>query len=105
TRHQCVARDITSPHYRAMSVALLIRRLAASLTLLWLVISVTFVLIRLAPGDPASFLVSPSATPADAARLRESLGLDRPLPVQYARWLGLTLRGDLRTSLASGPPV
>jgi len=88
-----------------MSVALLMRRIATSVTLLWLVISLTFVLIRLAPGDPAAFLVSPTATPADAARLRTELGLDRPLPVQYARWLGATLRGDLGSSFASGRSV
>lgn len=88
-----------------MSATLVLRRIGTSLTLLWLVISLTFVLIHLAPGDPAAFLVSPTATPADAARLHAALGLDRSLPVQYARWLGATLRGDLGTSFSSGRTV
>ena len=88
-----------------MSVAIVLRRIGTTLTLLWLVISLTFVLIHLAPGDPAAFLVSPTATAADAARVRAELGLDRPLPLQYARWLGATLRGDLGTSFASGHTV
>ncbi|MGH7618204.1 MAG: ABC transporter permease, partial [Gemmatimonadaceae bacterium] len=53
-----------------------LRRLAGALLLLWLVLTITFALIRLAPGDAATFLVPPSATPADAARIRADLGLD-----------------------------
>jgi peptide/nickel transport system permease protein len=100
-----VARDDGQIHYRIMSLALPIRRLAAALALLWLVVSLTFVLIRLAPGDPAAFLVSPTASATDAARVRADLGLDHPIPVQYARWLGATLRGDLGTSFSSGRSV
>lgn len=88
-----------------MPVAVVLRRVAASLTLLWLVVSLTFVLIRMAPGDPAAFLVSPAATASDAARTRAALGLDRPLAVQYARWFMATLRGDLGTSFSTGRPV
>jgi peptide/nickel transport system permease protein len=66
--------------------------------LYWCVLSLTFALLRLAPGDPATFLLAPGASAADAARLRTELGLDRPIAVQYARWLGATLRGDLGTS-------
>lgn len=73
--------------------------------LLWLVVTVTFVLVRLAPGDPAAFLVPPGATEADAARLRGELGLDDSMAVQYARWLGAMLRGDFGTSFSSGRPV
>ena len=83
----------------------LARRLASAALLLWLVVTLTFVLVRLAPGDPAAFLVAPGASQADAARLRAELGLDRSMLVQYARWLGATLRGDLGTSFASGAPV
>ena len=83
----------------------LLRRLGAAVALLWLVVSLTFVLVRAAPGDPAALLLPPTADAADAARLRTSLGLDRPLAVQYARWLGATLRGDLGTSFAQGRPV
>lgn len=88
-----------------MPTTLLARRLLAALALLWLVVSLTFVLIRLAPGDPAEFLVAPGATAADLARLRTELGLDRSMFVQYAHWLGAMLRGDLGTSFSSARPV
>ncbi len=83
----------------------LLRRLGAAVALLWLVVSLTFVLVRAAPGDPAALLLPPTADAADAARLRTSLGLDQPLVVQYGRWIGATLRGDLGTSFAQGRPV
>ena len=73
--------------------------------LLWLVVSLTFLLLHAAPGDAAALLVPPSATAADAARLRAELRLDRPLAVQYARWMGAVLSGDLGESFASRRPV
>jgi len=82
-----------------------LRRLAGALLLFWLVLTLTFALIRLAPGDPATFLVPPSATPADAARLRAELGLDDPLVVQYARWAMRLLHGDLGESFSLHQPV
>jgi peptide/nickel transport system permease protein len=69
------------------------------------VLSLTFALLRLAPGDPATFLLPPAATAADAARLRAELGLERPVMVQYARWVRGTLRGDLGTSFTDRRPV
>jgi peptide/nickel transport system permease protein len=69
------------------------------------VVTLTFVLVRLAPGDPATLLVPADASPADAARLRARLGLDAPLAVQYARWAGGVLRGDLGESIALDRPV
>jgi peptide/nickel transport system permease protein len=83
----------------------LLRRVGAAALLLWLVVTLTFVLVRAAPGDPAALLVPPSATAADAARLRAELGLDAPSVVQYARWVGGLLRGDLGESFASRRPV
>lgn len=88
-----------------MQSSLLFRRVGAGALLLWLVVTVTFMLVRMAPGDPAAFLVPPGASEADAARLRGELGLDDSMAVQYARWLGGMLRGDLGTSFASGRPV
>jgi peptide/nickel transport system permease protein len=73
--------------------------------LLWLVATLTFLLIHFAPGDPASLLVSPSATAEEIARQRALFGLDGSLPEQYARWVGGLLRGDLGTSLALSRPV
>jgi peptide/nickel transport system permease protein len=83
----------------------LLRRLATAVLLLWLVVSLTFVLVRLAPGDPSALLIAPGASEADAMRVRAELGLDRSMLVQYAWWLGGTLRGDLGSSFASGLPV
>ena len=79
--------------------------MAAALVLLWLVVTLTFVLVRLAPGDPAAVLVPPTATPEDAARLRAELALDAPIAVQYARWMGGLLRGDLGESFGQRRPV
>lgn len=81
------------------------RRLAGALVLFWLVLTLTFVLLHLAPGDAGDLLVPPEATPEETARLRASLGLDAPAHVQYARWIGGVLRGDLGTSLAQQRPV
>ena len=84
---------------------LLARRIGAAALLFWLVVTLTFILVRLAPGDASAFLVPPGASEADAARLRSDLGLDRSMPVQYARWVGGMLRGDLGESFASGQSV
>lgn len=83
----------------------LLRRLGGAVLLLWLVVTLTFVLVRLAPGDAAELLTPPSATAEDAARFRAEAGLDRPMVVQYARWLGGALQGDFGASLASSRPV
>jgi peptide/nickel transport system permease protein len=85
--------------------SVVLRRLAGIVFLLWLVLTITFALVRLAPGDAATFLVSPSATPADAARIRAELGLDQSIAVQYARWLAGMLRGDLGESFSLRQPV
>jgi peptide/nickel transport system permease protein len=83
----------------------LARRLGTAALLLWLVVTLTFALIRLAPGDPAAFLVAPGASAGEAARIRAELGLDDSMPVQYARWLSAMLRGDMGTSFSSGQAV
>lgn len=94
---------MSRPGHSLASVVL--RRLAGAALLWWLVLSLTFALLQLAPGDASQLLVPPDASAADAARLRAELGLDRPVALQYARWLGGVLRGDLGTSFASGRPV
>jgi peptide/nickel transport system permease protein len=70
------------------------------MALYWCVLSLAFALLHLAPGDPATFLLPQGATAVDAARMRGELGLDRPVAMQYARWLGGTLRGNLGESFA-----
>lgn len=82
-----------------------LRRGAESLVLFWLVISLTFILTRLAPGDPAALLVPPTASPDDVARLRQSLGLDASIATQYARWTTRVLRGDLGLSFSTQEAV
>ena len=84
---------------------LLLRHLAAAALLLWIVVTVVFVLARLAPGDPVLLVVSPGASAEEIATTRARLGLDAPIAVQYARWAGGALRGDLGTSVVSGRPV
>lgn len=74
------------------------RPIVRTILLFWCVLSLTFGLLRLAPGDPATFLLPPGATAVDAARMRTTMGLDRPVMIQYARWLRATLHGDLGTS-------
>ena len=64
-----------------------------------------FVLLYVLPGDPAAFVLGDSATPEQLAVLRHSLGLDRPVVLQYFLWLGRLLHGDLGTSLVNGYPV
>jgi len=64
-----------------------------------------FALLRLTPGDPAAIIAGDYATPQDIARIRGALGLDRPLPVQIAIWVGQLAHGDLGTSIFSGLPV
>ncbi|MEO7458137.1 MAG: ABC transporter permease [Gemmatimonadaceae bacterium] len=81
-------------------------RAAARAALLYLsVLSLTFALLRLAPGDPATFLLPPGATAADAVQLRGELGLDRSMAVQYARWFRETLSGHLGDSFVDRRPV
>lgn len=83
----------------------LLERLSGALILFWLVVSITFVLVHLAPGDATALLVPPDASAADAALLRARLGLDAPIGVQYGRWASAIVRGDLGTSFATGRPV
>src|SRR5262249_51412034 len=68
---------------------------------------ITFLMIRLVPGDAVSIMLGANAevTAASMAELRHGLGLDLPIPVQYMHWLGSVLRGDLGRSLWTGRPV
>jgi peptide/nickel transport system permease protein len=82
-----------------------LRRAGAALLLLWLVVTITFALVRMAPGDAAALLIPPGASAEDVVRLRSELGLDQPVVVQYARWIGNLLRGDLGVSFSLNRPV
>lgn len=83
----------------------LLRRAISAIGVVAGVVTLMFFLLRLAPGDPALLLVGPSATAEQLAAQRVALGLDQPLPVQYAAWVGRFVRGDWGTSIATGRPV
>lgn len=83
----------------------LLRRLRNGTLVVFGVVTLTFFLLRLAPGDPVSRLLGPAATPSQLAAARHALGFDRPLPVQYAIWLGHFVRGDWGVSISTGRPV
>jgi len=83
----------------------LLRRLLDLIPVLLGVALLVFGFLHLTPGDPATVLLGEQATPARVAALREQLGLDRPLPVQFAAFLGRILRGELGTSIETGLPV
>ena len=82
----------------------LIRRLAISLTAMLGVITIVFVLLHVS-GDPAALLVTQNATKQDMERIRQAYGLDRPLSVQYGRFIARVARGDLGYSYRQGLPV
>ena len=81
------------------------RRVAALAATLVFVSALVFVVVRVLPGDPASIMLGTEGSPEALARLREAMGLNRPLPVQYAEWMGGVLRGDLGRSLQYDVPV
>ena len=74
------------------------------LTLLFVSLLV-FVVVRVLPGDPALIMLGIEASPDAVARMRETLGLDRPVPVQYADWVGRAVLGDLGRSIQYDVPV
>ncbi|PYO23769.1 MAG: peptide ABC transporter [Candidatus Rokuibacteriota bacterium] len=81
------------------------RRLLALIPVILVVATVAFVLIHLAPGDPASIIAGPDASPDDVARIQRQLGLDAPFHVQLFRWYGRLARGDLGQSIFLRRPV
>ena len=81
------------------------RRIAALVATLVFVSALVFVVVRVLPGDPASIMLGTEGSPEALARLRDAMGLNRPLPVQYAEWIGGALRGDLGRSLQYDVPV
>ena len=79
-----------------------LRRLAAAVPLLWLVWTLTFVIGRLAPGDPLALYRGPNVSAAALERLRHVYGLDDPLALQYLKQFGATVTGDLAVSTMTG---
>jgi len=81
------------------------RRVAAFVATLVFLSALVFVVVRILPGDPAALILGVESNPETVARLRQALGLDRPLAVQYVDWLARAARGDLGTSIQYDVPV
>lgn len=79
-------------------LGLVVRRLLSTIPVMVMVAVIVFLMLRLTPGDPAAIMAGDNATTAQIAEIRQGLGLDRPLPVQFMLWLGSLLRGDLGQS-------
>jgi peptide/nickel transport system permease protein len=86
-------------------LATLGHRLLTGLAVVFGVVVLTFCLLHLAPGDPVDLMLGPTAAPEQIAAQRQALGLDKPLPLQFAAWLGRFARGDWGTSITKGRPV
>jgi len=80
------------------TVVRLAARLLWAVPMLWIVTFLSFVLVSLTPGDPATAILGPNAIPAQVEQLRSQLGLDHPLLVRYADWLAHAAQGDLGRS-------
>lgn len=80
-------------------------RFTSFVAVLIVVCVVTFSLIVIAPGDPAQIILGEDATAEDLARIRKQLGLDQPVYIQFIRWVGQVLQGDLGRSIYYGEPV
>jgi peptide/nickel transport system permease protein len=83
----------------------LIQRSAISLVTLFLITVIVFAGVRMIPGDPARVMAGTEADAAGLEEIRQKYGLGDPLPVQYAKWLGLALRGDLGESIRTRDSV
>lgn len=85
--------------------AYLLRRIVSTIAVMAMVGMFVFLLLRLAPGDPAAIIAGKSATAEMIAGIREKLGLNDPMPVQFIRWVRDILGGDFGTSIFAGRPV
>jgi len=83
----------------------IIRRILATVPVMVVVALFVFSLLYIAPGDPAAIIAGDQATPDDVARIRMSLGLDRPFLIRFGEWLWQILHGDLGTSIFTNLPV
>lgn len=86
-------------------VNFLLRRLSLGLAIILVAMATLYVLILAAPGDPATVMLGPRATPATIAAIHQRLGLDQPLPVQVVKFVASAVTGDFGQSLRSRRPV
>ncbi|TIU27475.1 MAG: ABC transporter permease, partial [Mesorhizobium sp.] len=83
----------------------ILRRSISAIGVMAMVGMFVFLLLRLAPGDPAAMIAGRSATAEMIAGIREQMGLNDPLPVQFIRWVRDLIGGDFGTSIFAGRPV
>lgn len=83
----------------------IIKRVLSMIPVFFIASLVIFSIIHLAPGDPAQVILGDGATGEEVALLRERMGLDDPLPLQYVKWVGNLLRGDLGESIFINQPM
>ena len=86
-------------------LAYIVRRILAMLPVMGVVVVFVFLLVRIAPGDPAAIIAGDYATPEAIQKIRAGLGLDKPIHIQFALYVGSLIRGDLGQSLHSRRPV
>jgi peptide/nickel transport system permease protein len=86
-------------------LAYIARRLASTVLVMGIVGVFVFLLLHLSPGDPAAIIAGDNATPEQIAGIRQRLGLEDPLPVQFLRWAVAVVQGDLGISIFSNEPV
>jgi peptide/nickel transport system permease protein len=86
-------------------LAYIIRRLASTVLVMGIVAVFVFLLLHLSPGDPAAIIAGDNATAEQIAGIRQRLGLNDPLPIQFFRWVFAVLQGDLGISIFSNEPV
>jgi len=84
---------------------LIIKRIIQSIPMLIAISIVSFLLIKLAPGDPVQAYITPEMGPVDIENIREKMGLNDPIYIQYIRWITNVLKGDLGYSLVNHRPV
>ncbi len=84
---------------------IVLKRLAQAIPTLFGVIVVTFIITRALPGDPAAYFAGPAATPESIAQIRAGMGLDKPLPEQFVRYLQDLATGNLGSSISTGQTV
>ena len=83
----------------------ILKRILATVPVMGVVALFVFLMLRLSPGDPAAVIAGDYATAEDIIRIRETLGLNDPIIVQFTRWIGQLLRGDLGISIFTNLPV
>ena len=85
--------------------AFVIRRILATIPVMLVVAVFVFSLLHLSPGDPAAIIAGDQATSQDVERIREQLGLNKPLLTQFGTWFWNVIRGDLGISIFTNQPV